>query len=1165
MCNGDKMSDFLKFHEKQEELLEEARQKTPNLPKIGFLPENFAEIKARNTSGSGNIKGVPFVKEMLSLGYGNWEELMEIGGIPSQKSSTIREAIRKNIDLYVPHKDALETMNTNSEDQSTGSTKANTEEGKDAQGNVVPELEKADPSPMTQMSKTEELNSKSGSEPTDDGSDLEGLTDTSETALSEREIEEFKGIKTKETSSGKARLNTSFDILNNFNADQKVTTKRRTLASIYKSKAKTLKVKKGRGPNFKQKLVGVLNHGIERASANVKFDLLLTGDPGVGKTTFIRQLSQIAGVPLVTIEAPHISAEHLINIPFVITDSTGVEGGEMRFSKDGGKSLDKLDIENAESNLRSLIRKKKALKGDTNKWLRKLRNNQRLLKMVKSDQKLNDLILYFRKHYDAIMFIDEYFRNDDPKIRNILRGVLNGNIGSDPIPPRTYMIYASNMYDSEGGAVAGPQENTQMLPRNFDKADKNDWKDWYIGKYHDDRQNAINLLNTGDFDKEDKHNLEKMSILPETDRDLLEGLIDAVPDDMFGENDRDSEVRLSPRRFEQIVSGVNALMLNLESSENPAKDARAIYSFLRTNLRHYKTGEVSEKLFEKLASVVEKQITERTGLTVRPASFLKPTEWRDEVGMQLRLKTMLKRERSYPFLIGGEPGIGKTVFVNQVAQENDMRTIVIDASTLTKDDVLGIPLPDGYSEDEGESKKQVKFSKPPLYDRIMRDYEKNRREYNKERVARGLEARPDGYEIWQVLFIDEFTRVEETAVYNSLRKVMLERDFGGGYKLPDDVILMGALNPHDTGDYVKDLTDHMRDVVDVIGAEPSWDEFYEYLSGKLKMGVENKKDPKKNLPSAGDYQKAVGFDITRAVLEGVTEIIKNNHGTEYRGLPIEDVSQYFYWDMGGDTFYVNPRETEEIFLTVRNSILSALSSPEHVIPELAIEDDEEGLPPSWSSSDVGDMTSEEQVLWKEVVGRATEMAINQFIEMSAYKYAETNKVGVMSEIDAIVNNTKGYYLDHFDVMFEDHRNKSTMSIYEMISKIPSIKSIDDIDDSAWTSYITDVMNPEIVQHDVARTIQDMYLQSDISGDRIELFTQAKHFTQVFHDKLVAKGADSTNTLAVREATAKKFRDIGPALIQDVDGLLRRIIREPDATAQVRELINFVGDDVISQN
>lgn len=1144
------MSEFLDFHESQDVLLEEARKTTPKLPKIGFPPENLEEIKKGATSKAGGlVKAVPFVKAMLPLGYGNIDELMALGGFEPAMATRVREAVRGNMDLYKENADALNTLNTDP-------TPA--EVPKDMGGNAVPEPAPTKPSPMTQMNPNTERVQTSTAE-------VEGLTDTtqqglSEKALSEKEIEEFKSIKIKETS-GMARLDTGYDILANFNKGDKVTTKKRTMKEFYKARAKTLKVKKGKGPNFKQKIIGVLSHAIKRATANEKFDLLLTGDPGVGKTTFIRQLAQLAGIPLVSIEAPHISAEHLINIPFVVIDSQGIENGEMQFSKDKGKSLDKLDIEHAESNLRSIIRKKRALKGDETRWLRKLRKNQRLFRMVKEDPQLNDLILYFRKHYDAIMFIDEYFRNDDPKIRNILRGVLNGNIGSDPIPPRTYMIYASNMHDSEGGAVVAPTENTQLLSQNFDKADKRDWKEWYIGKYHDDRKYAIEALESGDYDQEDKRDLEKMSILPETDKDMLEAFIDAMPDDAFGENDRDSDVRISPRRFEQIVSGVNALMLNLESSENPLQDARGIFSFLRTNLRHYKTGDIADSVYKQLSAVIETQIKERTGISVSASNPLKATEWRDEVAMQLRLKTMLKKERSYPFLIGGEPGIGKTVFVNEVAQANDMRTIVIDASTLTKDDVLGIPLPDGYSEDDGDVHKQVKFSKPPLYDRIMRAYERNRREYNAERVDRGLEPRPDGYEIWQVLFIDEVTRVEETAVYNSLRKVLLEKDFGGGYSLPDDIIVMGALNPNDTGEYVKDLTDHMRDVVDVIGAEPSWTQFYEYLSGKLKMGVENKKNASKNLPSASLYQQALGFDITKAVKEGLVEILKNNHGTEYRGEPIEEDSRYFYWDMGGDTFYVNPRETEEIFLSVRNKIVEALQAPWNVIPEYALNDGEEVPDIGWDVSEISDMDAEDQVMWKEIIGRATEMAIQQFIETSSYKYAETNAVAVMSELSAIVNNIQGYYLDHFDIMFEDNRNATSMSIYE-IMQLPSVKSIDDIDDTAWDSYIKDVMNPETVQHDVARTIGDFYITYT---DRVELFDVTTHFVKVFHDKLLSKGADSTNTLAIREASSKKFRDLGPALVQDVDGLLKRIINEPDAVAKVQELMDFVGSDIINQN
>jgi midasin (ATPase involved in ribosome maturation) len=45
--------------------------------------------------------------------------------------------------------------------------------------------------------------------------------------------------------------------------------------------------------------------------------ILLAGDPGVGKTSFIRFLCKLFGLNLVVLEVPHITEEHIINIPYI--------------------------------------------------------------------------------------------------------------------------------------------------------------------------------------------------------------------------------------------------------------------------------------------------------------------------------------------------------------------------------------------------------------------------------------------------------------------------------------------------------------------------------------------------------------------------------------------------------------------------------------------------------------------------------------------------------------------------------------------------------------------------------------------------------------------------------------------------------------------------------
>lgn len=60
----------------------------------------------------------------------------------------------------------------------------------------------------------------------------------------------------------------------------------------------------------------ILANREENSSSTV--GMLLAGDPGTGKTSFVRFLAHLLGMQLIVIEAPHITEEHTINIPFIV-------------------------------------------------------------------------------------------------------------------------------------------------------------------------------------------------------------------------------------------------------------------------------------------------------------------------------------------------------------------------------------------------------------------------------------------------------------------------------------------------------------------------------------------------------------------------------------------------------------------------------------------------------------------------------------------------------------------------------------------------------------------------------------------------------------------------------------------------------------------------------
>ena len=62
----------------------------------------------------------------------------------------------------------------------------------------------------------------------------------------------------------------------------------------------------------------VLGHMDQMRGGSVHGGILLSGDPGIGKTTFVEQLASLLGLQAIVIEVPHMTEEHLINIPFVV-------------------------------------------------------------------------------------------------------------------------------------------------------------------------------------------------------------------------------------------------------------------------------------------------------------------------------------------------------------------------------------------------------------------------------------------------------------------------------------------------------------------------------------------------------------------------------------------------------------------------------------------------------------------------------------------------------------------------------------------------------------------------------------------------------------------------------------------------------------------------------
>ena len=203
---------------------------------------------------------------------------------------------------------------------------------------------------------------------------------------------------------------------------------------ISKLKEKKFIVPKvGNNSKYVEQMKSLLAHMDSFARGRSTTTYMLAGDPGTGKTSFIKSLATLTGIPLVVIEAPHITQEHLINIPFLLLNGDKKETGNVTAETGGGD----FKVVQAES---SLVTKIKSLPKKTDDQIQKLINKNKALKDIQPlCQRRLDLI---KGKYKAILFVDEYYRTSSVKIRNVLRNILNGKLGDDKIPKGTYVVMA---------------------------------------------------------------------------------------------------------------------------------------------------------------------------------------------------------------------------------------------------------------------------------------------------------------------------------------------------------------------------------------------------------------------------------------------------------------------------------------------------------------------------------------------------------------------------------------------------------------------------------------------------------------------------------------------------------------------------------------------------
>jgi MoxR-like ATPase len=629
-----------------------------------------------------------------------------------------------------------------------------------------------------------------------------------------------------------------------------------------------------------QSRLSILEDILENMDASHNARMLLAGSTGIGKTQFVKQLAKLLGMELIMIEVPHITEEKVINIPFVVFDQahprgrTGHEVIEQKTDSQGRV----YDIVMGKSYLATEIARR--TKTPDAQYLRSVNQDPVLVKLWSElggdDKTIPAEIMSLRKRFDVILFLDEYFRQTTDNVRNILRTILNRKIGTDDLPPNTYVIYASNMTDV-GGTVERVPLNADMKKVQFPTPSKDEWFHYFVNRWG---------------------NKSGVKLKPE----VVNAFYEAMGDQHISHDDLDTEIRTSPRRWEQVLLYVN--------TNTPVRD-EAHAAALLANVQAQFSGENTvSKLHDLVDAVVRKIIKETASPEVAQTAALQSSDWRDIMQNQIETKMALGNARSYVPVVSGSPGIGKTSHMWQIAKDLNLRLILIDCSTISSEDATGIPIPEEQTDGMG-----VQFSQPPLYLTIMKNIARADQEYLSTATPeqkKAYEAQPYKY----LLFFDELSRVKNATVFNALRRVILEKSFSDDVKLPDTCIMVAAMNPEDRG--VVGLTGHMKDSVDLIQASASWRKFREHMDRYVE----------KDLSKYG----ADASNISLKILDLFVEDFSVKRPDAEAG--ITSGNRQFYLRLGTEYVYINPREMESMTHDIAARVARVIRKNQDTDPDL---------------------------------------------------------------------------------------------------------------------------------------------------------------------------------------------------------------------------------------
>lgn len=536
---------------------------------------------------------------------------------------------------------------------------------------------------------------------------------------------------------------------------------------------------------------------------------MLTGDTGIGKTSFVKLLSKIFGIPELIIEVPQVVGEHIINIPFVIINNDGKMSA----------GTDKIDVRDPKKYkvvygrsyiMGSLDKMKKLSDAEWREHYKNLDDNTRTI-VDEIESRYPGKIKLIRSKFERILFLDEYLRTAPMAVRNVLRDLMVGQIGSDTVPRGTYILYASNITDSADGSLDDLATHQRFNFADFSPPTKDEWLSFTLSQ------------------------LTKENI--EIKEDVVESFEKSLRDEHISYNDAETQLRTSPRRWTEIFVYLNQMY--------PFKDAATAAITYRLMKRQFsETSAKNSRISKAFSDVLEKMIkdlcrkstiSEKDFVTVVTDSS--PADFNDALAQNIMVMTQAKGLKKYVPVVLGLPGIGKsTLMASFEKPPYNLRIVTVNSQNLSRDDVVGITLPE-ESETDGRKEMAVAFSEPPLYIRIKKsieDAEQNYQKYlNKQEAAGKIPSAKEALDNFNkqeykyLIFFDEINRISDVTIFNALRRVILEKEFNPDYKLPKTALVVGAMNPDDIA--TSSMTGHFKDAIEIVDAAPKWKSYVEYL------------------------------------------------------------------------------------------------------------------------------------------------------------------------------------------------------------------------------------------------------------------------------------------------------------------------------------------------